>query len=98
MAKFMLIFHETPGTGYHTFSPAEYQQVFQKYQAWFNRLRESGKHVVSEKLGEEGGKVLSKQKDRIAVVDGSGRSEWLPTKATAIVPSGAGSSGGGSAA
>jgi hypothetical protein len=70
MAKFMLIFHERPDRGFQNFSSAEAQQVLQKMQDWVNKIRASGKYVVSDKLTEEGGKVVHKQNGRITVVDG----------------------------
>jgi hypothetical protein len=65
MAKFMLLFHETPGKGLQTIAPAEAQQVLQKIQDWFSEIRASEKYVASDKLREEGGKMLSKQNGRI---------------------------------
>jgi hypothetical protein len=69
MAKFMVILHNTPGL-WRNLSPEEMQHKVQKYQAWVDRIRSSGRHVSSEKLGEEGGKLLSLQKGRVSVVDG----------------------------
>ena len=69
MAKFMLILHNTPGI-WRDLSPEEIQRKVEKYQAWINKIRSSGRHVSSEKLGEEGGKVLSVQKGRLNTVDG----------------------------
>ena len=51
-------------------SPEEIQQKVEKYQAWSNSMRESGRYVSGEKLGEEGGKLLSRQQGRISIVDG----------------------------
>jgi hypothetical protein len=69
MAKFMLILHNPPGV-WRNLSAEEMQQKLEKYQAWANRIRSSGRHISSEKLGEEGGKVLSLHKGRVNVVDG----------------------------
>jgi hypothetical protein len=69
MAKFMLILHNTPGV-WRNISPEEMQRKVEKYQAWINKVHSSGRHVASEKLGEEGGKLLSLQKGRLNVVDG----------------------------
>jgi hypothetical protein len=69
MAKFMLILHKTPGI-WQKLSPEELQRKVEKYQAWVNKIRSSGRHVSSEKLGEEGGKHLALQKGRLSVVDG----------------------------
>jgi len=69
MAKFMLILHETPGRHQNT-SPEELQRIFEKYRVWVDGLRSSDRLVVSDKLQEEGGKILSSQKGRLNVVDG----------------------------
>jgi hypothetical protein len=69
MAKFLLILEETPGT-HSSASPTEIQRIMEKYQAWFQRVKSSGKLVASNKLKEEGGKVLSMQGGKVLVVDG----------------------------
>ncbi len=68
MAKFMLIFHESQGL--RSLPPAEAENAMAKMQGWFSKIRDSGKYVNSDKLAEEGGKVLRKQNERILVVDG----------------------------
>ena len=52
MAKFMLILHKTPGI-WRQLSPEEMQRKVEKYQAWMDKIHSSGRHVSSEKLGEE---------------------------------------------
>jgi hypothetical protein len=69
MAKFMLLLHQTPGV-WRNLSPEEIQQKVVKYQAWIEKIRSSGRHVSSEKLGEEGGKRLSLENGKVTVVDG----------------------------
>ena len=69
MAKFMLILHNTPGV-WRNLSAEEVQQKVEKYQAWANKIRSAGRHVSSEKLGEEGGKLLTRQQGRLQIVDG----------------------------
>ncbi|HEV3443137.1 MAG TPA: YciI family protein [Gemmataceae bacterium] len=69
MAKFMLIVHEKPGT-YKGMSPEEMQRIVEKYQAWTDKIRASGRYVVSDKLMEEGGKVITAQKGKLSVLDG----------------------------
>jgi hypothetical protein len=69
MAKFMLILHNTPGI-WQKLSPEEMQRKVEKYQAWIEKIRSSGRHVSSEKLGEEGGKLLGVQKGRLSIIDG----------------------------
>jgi hypothetical protein len=69
MAKFMLILHNTPGV-WRNLSAEEIQRKVEKYQAWIDKIHSSGRHVSSEKLGEEGGKLLSLHNGRLNVVDG----------------------------
>jgi hypothetical protein len=69
MAKFMLILHNAPGY-LRALSPEEMQRKVQKYQAWVEKIRSGGRHVSSEKLGEEGGKRLALKNGRVTVVDG----------------------------
>jgi hypothetical protein len=69
MAKFMLILNSAPGA-LRKLSPEELQRKVEKYQAWVNKIRSSGRLVSSEKLGEEGGKLLSLQRGRLSIVDG----------------------------
>jgi hypothetical protein len=65
----MLILHNTPGI-WRNLSPEEMQRKVEKYQAWVDKIRSSSRHVSSEKLGEEGGKLLSLQKGRVQIIDG----------------------------
>jgi hypothetical protein len=69
MPKFMLILHNTPGN-WRALSPEELQRKVERYQGWSDRVRASGRYVASEKLGEEGGKLLSVQHGRLSIVDG----------------------------
>jgi hypothetical protein len=69
MPKFMLILHSTPGR-FQSLSPEEMQRKIQSYQAWIEQVRSSGRYVVSEKLGWEGGKIVEQHKGRATVVDG----------------------------
>ena len=69
MAKFMLILHNTPGV-WRNLSPEEMQRKVEKYQTWVAKFRSSGRLVSSEKLGEEGGKLLSLQRGNLTIVDG----------------------------
>ena len=69
MAKFMLILHKTPGI-WRQLSPDEMQRKVEKYQAWMHKIHSSDRYVSSEKLGEEGGKLLGLQNGRLSIVDG----------------------------
>ena len=69
MAKFMLILHDTPGNFKHL-APDELQRVVEKYVAWAGKIRESGKSVGSNKLMEEGGRIVTRKRGELNVVDG----------------------------
>ncbi len=69
MAKFMVILHGPPEY-LQGMSPEEMQRIFEKYASWAEALRASDRMVVSDKLKDEGGKVLTSQKGRLSVVDG----------------------------
>jgi hypothetical protein len=69
MAKFMLILHNSPHN-LKNLSPEEMQRKVQKYQAWLDKIRTSGRYVSSEKLAEEGGKMLGLQRERLSIHDG----------------------------
>jgi hypothetical protein len=69
MAKFMLILHQTP-RNWNDLSPDQIQQKVEKYQAWIEKMHSSGRHVSSEKLGEEGGRLLAVREGRLMVTDG----------------------------
>ena len=69
MAKFMLILHETPGR-FRQLSPEEMQRTVQKYKSWSDKIRAAGRMVASDKLTEDGGKVLTASEGRLRVVDG----------------------------
>jgi hypothetical protein len=70
MAKFMMILHETPNQEYRNLSPEQIQRTIEKYRAWAGKLAAAGKLSGGMKLAEEGGKWVTMEKSRIAVVDG----------------------------
>jgi hypothetical protein len=69
MPKFMLILHMPPGQS-RTASPEDLQQMFEKYRAWVDKMRAADRLVGSDKLAEEGGRILSAQQGRVTVVEG----------------------------
>jgi hypothetical protein len=69
MAQFMMILHEFPGT-FTKLSPTEIQEILGKYGAWTGKLAGSGKLVSGQKLRDEGGKIVSQEGGKAAVVDG----------------------------
>lgn len=70
MAKFMLIVLEPPGKGFSSFAPEQAQRLGQLARVWADGLRAAGRHISGEKLREEGGKVIGKQRERGVVIDG----------------------------
>ncbi len=65
----MLILQNRPGSR-DSASPEETLLRIERYQAWVAAIRASGRYVSSEKLGEEGGKVLDGRSGRVTVMDG----------------------------
>ncbi|MHB1558948.1 MAG: YciI family protein [Isosphaeraceae bacterium] len=69
MPKFMLILQNKPGTRVSA-TLEERQRRVERYNAWVDCIRANGRYVSSEKLGEEGGKVLDGRSGQITVMDG----------------------------
>ena len=69
MSRFLLLLRDDPSTFAHL-SPAEMQAVIQKYIAWGNGLRDSGRLIGSDKLQQEGGRVARRNGARTVVTDG----------------------------
>ncbi|HWB08590.1 MAG TPA: YciI family protein [Pirellulales bacterium] len=69
MHKFMVILHSPPGT-WKELPRDELEQRVAELQSWTNELRSSGRYVSGEKLMEEGGKRLTRQRGRLNVIDG----------------------------
>ena len=51
-------------------SPEEIGQTFQALGSWMNEMQSSTRYVSSEKLADEGGKVLTGQGSRLSITDG----------------------------
>ena len=69
MARFMLILEGKPHC-YQHLSPDEMQRVFEKYRAWGDSMRATGRLAGGDKLRDEGGKIVSAVKGKVSVVDG----------------------------
>jgi hypothetical protein len=69
MPKFMFILHHTPGS-FERLPPEQQGHVFERYRNWVEQIRAGGRYVVSDKLREEGGKLVSLERGRVTVVDG----------------------------
>jgi hypothetical protein len=72
MPQFMLALYDSPQQmgRFQKMSPEEIQKVIDKYRAWGAGLRENGRFVASQKLKDEGGRVLRKKDGELRVVDG----------------------------
>jgi len=69
MSRFLLLLRDEPSTFEHL-SPAEMQTIIQKYIAWGNGLRESGRLIGSDKLTGSGGRVARQSGAKTMVTDG----------------------------
>jgi hypothetical protein len=69
MPKFMVMLHHSPGAAEEV-SPEATQAGVQRYRDWLENIRASGRYVVSDKLQEEGGKLVSLRQGRPIVLDG----------------------------
>ncbi len=69
MAKFLILARGT-GEAYKNLSPQEMQQVVQKYMAWSDEMRKSGRLLHGEKLRDDGGRVIRGANGKVTVTDG----------------------------
>ena len=69
MPNYMLLLLDEP-KNFANVSPAEMQAIVERYIAWGDQLKKSGKLVSSDKLTDDGGKRLTKQGGKLVVVDG----------------------------
>lgn len=69
MPRFMLLLHDRP-SDFADVTPGEMQRIIKEYGAWADRLRAAGKLAGSEKLKDEGGRVIAKDGAGVTVTDG----------------------------
>jgi hypothetical protein len=69
MPKFLILPYENPGD-FAELSPAEMQRIVERYIAWTDRLRQSGKLERSAKLKDGEGRVLRGAGRKLEVRDG----------------------------
>ncbi|HUF47699.1 MAG TPA: YciI family protein [Vicinamibacterales bacterium] len=69
MPKFMLLLHDRP-KAFTGLSPAEMQQVVQKYIAWGRKLKAKKLLAESHKLALDPGRVVRQTRGRPMVSDG----------------------------
>jgi hypothetical protein len=69
MPKYMLLLHDDTSR-FAAMSPAEMQQVIEKYVAWGDRLRRAEIIVDGQKLADEPGKIVRGAGGKMRVTDG----------------------------
>ena len=69
MPKFMLLLHDKP-KAFAGLSPAEMQQVVQKYVAWGKKLRARKVLAESHKLADDPGRLVRQKRGKPFVSDG----------------------------
>ena len=80
MAHYLLLLHEKPGES-PKLDSTEIQGIVARYSAWAEALRRGGRLLASEKLREDGGKILRREGSEVVVTDG-------PEEATEEIASG----------
>ncbi len=69
MANFMLLLHDRDGQFDNT-SDAEMMAIIKEYSAWSQKMRAAGRLVGGEKLTDEPGRNMRKDKGKLLVTDG----------------------------
>lgn len=69
MPSYMLLLYDNPAQ-FRDLSAEELQRIIQKYRAWGNSLRESGRLIGSHKLKDDAGRVLRAEGGKPRVLDG----------------------------
>ncbi|WP_422928779.1 YciI family protein [Singulisphaera sp. PoT] len=69
MPRFMLLRNDEP-KAFDEASPEDIRKILEKYRAWKDRIVTADRLVSSDKLKEEGGKLLSSREGKVTVVDG----------------------------
>ncbi len=69
MTHYMLILRSDP-SGYADLTPAQMQDLIERFGAWGGKLAQEGRLTDGKKLTDEGGRVLVKAGGRLQVKDG----------------------------
>jgi hypothetical protein len=69
MPKFMLLLHRSPDEPASQ-SPEEMLATIENLRTWLAEMHSTGRYVVSDKLMEEGGRVVTLRHGRVTVTDG----------------------------
>jgi hypothetical protein len=70
MPKFLLILRGDVTVDYSTLTPADFAKILGDYEAWSQRLTQSGHLEGGEKLTDQGGKVIWPRGKKVEVKDG----------------------------
>jgi hypothetical protein len=70
MPKYMLILRADVTTDYSTFTPADFERILGEYTAWGERMQREGRMQFSQKLTDQGGKVIVPKDGKTTVKDG----------------------------
>jgi hypothetical protein len=69
MPQYILLLHETP-SDFSNVSAEEMQQIIGEYVAWRRKIETEGKYAGSNKLRDDGGRLISMRNGMARVVDG----------------------------
>ena len=69
MPHYMLILRDDPND-FRELSPGEMQRIIETYQSWSEKMQAAKRVVASNKLADEGGKLVRGERGRILVKDG----------------------------
>lgn len=69
MPAYLFLLHERPAE-YAALTPAQMQEIVQRYQAWAGELAERGQLAGGEKLADDGGRHLRLREGRPLASDG----------------------------
>jgi hypothetical protein len=69
MHQYLLLLHEKPGT-YASSSPAEMEEIVQRYKAWAGDLAQRGLLAGGEKLVDDGGRHIHWREGQVLATDG----------------------------
>ena len=69
MAQYMMLLHEDP-TLFMNVSPEEIQAIITEYTTWRSAIQAKGQYAGSNKLKDDGGRLISAKNGDLRVVDG----------------------------
>jgi hypothetical protein len=69
MISYLLLLHERPADAAHT-TPAEMQEIVQRYKVWAGEMAQAGHLAGGEKLSDDGGRHLRLRGGELLASDG----------------------------